>query len=71
MPVPAANHPCWARAANGGLARLKTNHLGTQLMTKRLERSTDPVEKKVEEIMAFFMKWERILPSELEQLARL
>jgi hypothetical protein len=68
MAVPAPNHPCWQRLASGGLARLKTQHLGTQLMTKRIERSTDPVATKAAEVHAFFAKWERALAPELAQI---
>jgi hypothetical protein len=68
MSVPAPNHPCWQRLASGGLARLKTQHLGTQLMTKRLERSSDPVSTKATEIHAFFARWERALAPELAQI---
>ena len=71
MSVPAPNHPCWQRLASGGLARLKTQHLGTQLMTKRLERSTEPAAAKAAEIHAFFAKWERALPNEVQQLSSL
>jgi hypothetical protein len=71
MAVPSPNHPCWQRLAGGGLAFLKTQHLGTQLMTKRLERSKDPLPAKAAEIHAFFAKWERALPREVEQLANL
>ncbi len=68
MPIPPAHHPCWQRLAEGGLARIKTQHLGTQLMTKRLERSTDPTSVKAAEIRAFFERWERALPNEVQQL---
>ena len=71
MPVPSPNHPCWQRLASGSLSRLKTAHLGTQLLTKRLERSTDPVATKAAEIYAFFAKWERALPTEVNQLVTL
>lgn len=71
MAVPALNHPCWQRLAGGALSRLKTQHLGTQLMTKRLERSTDPVQTKAAEIHAFFAKWERVLAAEIQQFASL
>lgn len=67
--VPSPSNPCWVRLANGGLKRLKTNHLGTQFLVKRLERSTDPLPVKAAEIHAFFAKWERILTAELEQIA--
>ncbi|MBQ0960594.1 hypothetical protein KAK06_16690 [Ideonella sp. 4Y11] len=68
MSVPAPTHPCWQRLATGGLARLKTQHLGTQLMTKRLERSNDSVTAKAAEIHAFFARWERALAPELAQI---
>ena len=68
MSVPAPNHPCWVRLANGGLSRIKTDHLATQLMAKRLERSIEPVAAKAAEIHAFFARWERILTNELRQL---
>lgn len=68
MPVPSSNHPCWQRLATGGLSRLKTQHLGTQLLTKRIERSTDPTATKAAEIHAFFAKWERVLAAEVPQL---
>ena len=71
MALPAPNHPVWQKLANGGMARLKTQHLGTQLMTKRLERSADPAAVKAAEIHAFFAKWERALAPEVQQLATL
>jgi len=71
MAVPAFNDPCWSRLAGGALSRLKTQHLGTQLMTKRLERSTEPLHSKAAEIHAYFAKWERALATEVQQLAAL
>ena len=71
MAIPSSSHPCWARAAGGGLARIQTSNLAMQLLVKRLERSTDPSPQKVSEIQAFFAKWERILSTEIDQLNRL
>lgn len=71
MAVPPATHPCWQRLASGSLSKLKTAHLGTQLLTKRIERSPDPVNVKAQELHAYFTKWERALPSEIQQLATL
>jgi hypothetical protein len=71
MALPPSNHPCWTRAATGGMSRLRTTHLGTQLLSKRIERSADPTPQKVAEIVAFFTKWERILPNEIAQLPTL
>lgn len=69
MSIPDKSHPCWQRLASGGLARLKTQHLGMQLMTQRLELSKSPLDEKAGEIHAFFCKWERSLGSELKQLS--
>jgi hypothetical protein len=67
--VPSPNSAVWRRLAEGGLARLKTQNLSTQLLTKRLERSLDPVDTKAAEIHAYFLKWERTLAAELKQIA--
>lgn len=71
MTVPATSHPCWTRAASGGLARIKTNSLAMQFLAKNIERSTDPLAVKAANIQAFFAKWERTLSSEIDQLARI
>lgn len=71
MALPPNNHPCWAKTASGGLAKIDTTNLALQLMAKRLERSTDPVATKVGEIQAFFSKWERMLGWEIEQLHKI
>jgi hypothetical protein len=57
--------------AGGALARIKTQHLGTQLLTKRLMNSPEPAAAKAAQIHAFFARWERVLPREVEQLTSL
>lgn len=71
MALPSPTHPCWSRAASGGLACIQTNNLAMQLLVKRMERSPDPAGQKASEIQAFFTKWERILASEIDQLNRI
>lgn len=71
MAIPSPTHPCWSRAASGGLARIQTSNLALQLLVKRMERSPDPAAQKASEIQAFFAKWERILTPEVEQLHRI
>jgi len=68
MPVPTPDHPCWQKLANGGLAKLRTDHLGTQFLMKNMERSKDPIPVKAQAIHAYFAKWERLLIAELKQL---
>ncbi len=71
MSVPAASHACWQRLAEGALEKLQTKHLGTQLMTKRVMRSSDSTQAKAAEIHAYFVQWERILTNEILQLSTL
>lgn len=71
IPTPPLSHPCWLRLANGSFSRLQTQHLGTQLMAKRMERSTAPASAKAAEIHQFFAKWERVLVAELAQIPSL
>lgn len=71
MALPSSDHPCWQKLASGGASRLRTQHLGMQLMIKRLERSTDPIGSKAQEYRAFFAKWEPTLGDEIQQLQRL
>jgi hypothetical protein len=40
-------------------------------MCKRMEGSTDAVGLKAAELHAYFTRWERILPGEVAQIARL
>jgi hypothetical protein len=68
MCVPSELHPCWTKLAAGELARLRTEQLGLQLLAKRLDRSDQPMPKKAAEIRAYFVKYERILGTEISQL---
>ncbi len=69
MPLPAATHPIWQRLAAGAITKIKTQFLAIQLMTKRLEQSSASIATKAGEIYAFFVKFERILVGEIQQLA--
>lgn len=68
--IPAQNSACWIKLAQK-TNMLKTNHLGTQLMLKRLEKSSDAPGAKAAEIYAFFAKWQNILRQEIAQIATL
>ena len=71
MSLPGPSHPCWTRLASGALKRIRTEHLGTQLLIKQLERSTDPVPAKAAAIHGFFSRWQRCLGNEVDQLMSL
>lgn len=71
MAVPPPEAACWQRLATGGLARIRTDNMGIQMMAKRFERSTDPLSAKVKELHFFFSKWEGGLKNEIAQFAGL
>lgn len=71
MALPPPDHSCWQKLASGGLAKLSTQQLSLQLMGKRMERSTDAVSVKAAEVHAFFVKWERTLGNEIQQIQKL
>lgn len=68
MSMPPPTDACWQKLASGGISRLQTQQLALQLMSKRLERSKDPLPIKAAEVHSFFVKWERTLGSEIQQL---
>ncbi len=71
MSLPPQGSAVWGRLASGGLSRLQTSHLGTQMLIKRLELSPSPPAAKATEIYNYFVKWERSLANEVAQLTRL
>lgn len=71
MSLPPPQNPVWQKLAGGALSRLRTQNLSVQLMTKRLDRTNATAAEKAAEIHAFFVKWERVLGSEIQQLAAL
>lgn len=67
MAVPPANAHCWLRLATGGLMRIKSDNLGTQMLAKRMEKSNASPPEKAAEIHAYYSKWERGLANEIAQ----
>lgn len=71
LSLPAPNHPCWLHLASGKAIGFQTRQLALQLMFKRLEREPLSALQKAQEIHAFFVKYERILGPEINQLVKL
>lgn len=71
MPLPPKTAPVWQKLANGGLKLLSSSNLGMQMLTQRIEMSKLAPAQKLDEIYAFFVKWERGLSNEVAQLGRL
>lgn len=67
MAVPPVSAACWRQLATGGLTRIRTSNVGTQMMIKRLQLSNASVEAKALEIHAYYAKWERGLSDEIAQ----
>lgn len=68
MAIPHQASPCWLRLASGGLSKMQTQHLGTQMLKKRIELSRAQPADKAREIFEYFSKWERILSDEISQI---
>ncbi|MBC2607354.1 hypothetical protein [Pelagicoccus albus] len=69
--IPPQAAPCWKRFAAKGLNGFETKMLGLQLLFKRFELESLPVEKRVQQLHAFFVKYEKILQKEIAQLTKL
>ncbi|MES1972981.1 MAG: hypothetical protein V4472_11030 [Pseudomonadota bacterium] len=69
MALPLPTSPCWQKLANGGLATLRTDNIATQMLSKRMERSSAPVSQKAAEIHEYYAKWERSLAHEIAQFS--
>jgi len=67
MALPPVTAPCWHKLATGGLERVRTTNLGTQMLAKRLQNSSMSTADKVWEVYAYYTKWERGLLDEIAQ----
>lgn len=72
--IPAFEDPCW-RALVTGERHLQTRQLGLQLMLKRCTTAFRPtstpgeIDQAARQLHAFFVRYERVLPQEIAQLA--
>lgn len=67
MALPPPTAQCWRNLASGGLEKIKSENLGTRMLTKRLQMSPLGVDAKAQEIFAYYTKWERGLANEIAQ----
>lgn len=70
MTIPDRNHPCWLKLA-GGVPGFTPRQLALQLLFTRLRHEAMPPAAKAEALHAFFVKYEKILSAELQQLQAL
>ena len=70
MTIPDRNHPCWARLV-AGVPGFTPRQLALQLLFTRLRHENAPLAAKAEAVQAFFVKYEKILSAELQQLQTL
>lgn len=68
MSIPAEQSPCWARLANGAIPGFQTSHIALKFLIKRLQDGAVPAESKARELHAFFVKYERLLATEISYL---
>lgn len=69
MALPPITSPCWLKLANGGLQKIRSNNLGTHMLTKRMQVSKASAAEKAQEIHAYYTKWERGLADEIAQFS--
>lgn len=67
--IPKLSHPCW-----GGLLdrtfEFQTRHAALNFLLQKLRTSQDAYMQKCTSLRDFFVKYERILPAEIQQLNR-
>lgn len=69
MALPPMTSPCWLKLANGGLKNIRTDNLGTHMLTKRMQASSASAPEKAREIYTYYSKWERGLADEIAQFS--
>lgn len=70
MNIPPLDHACWRKLAEG-VPGFKVNQLALQLLFTRMNQDRLPLTARVATLHAFFIKYERILGSELSQMKQL
>jgi hypothetical protein len=71
--IPDKSSACWRQLATGSKT-VETQILGLQLLLKRIHRTLEKasdaaaINSGAEEIHAFFIKFEKILPNEIKSL---
>lgn len=70
MPLPACEHACWPRLIQSHPTTFKTNQAALMFLLKKLQSSHDPMPQRCQTLHAFFMKYERVLAAEIQQLAQ-
>lgn len=70
MPIPSVEAPCWARLAAGAVPGFKTEHIALKFLLKRLSGDAIAPATKARELHAFFVKFERLLGSEITTLSK-
>ncbi|MBI2511482.1 MAG: hypothetical protein HYV96_05850 [Opitutae bacterium] len=67
MNIPDRSHPCWAKLA-AGVPGFTPRQLALQLLFTRLRHEAISTAAKADALHAFFVKYEKILSAELQQL---
>lgn len=67
--IPPVTHRCWQVLASGSAPGFQARQLALQLLFKRLSHESISPDAKAREVHAFFVKYEKILGSEISQLA--
>lgn len=68
MSIPDSTHLCWQKLASNSVPGFTPKQLALQLLFTRLKNETMSVRDKADAIHAFFVKYEKILTAEMNQL---
>lgn len=69
--IPDETHPCWQKLATHQVPNFAPKQLGLQFLFTRLSHENMSTLQKAREIHAFFVRYQRILTWEINELQRL
>lgn len=68
MGIPQLNAMCWKRLLSGQMPQFHTKHAALMLLIKKLQSSGDDIDVRAKALSDFFVKYERVLANEINQL---
>lgn len=71
MNLPGPHHPCWTRLTAPQALGFVPKQLALQLLFTRLGHESLSIPEKAQALHTFFVKYEKILSQEIEQLRAL
>ncbi len=67
--IPKLSHSCWGRLLDR-TSEFQTKHAALNFLLQKLRTSQEPYLQKCQSLHEFFVKYERLLQTEIQQLTR-